>query len=159
MLNTDKTWEVFMDCGKYLRLWNKDGELHLVFFCIDLMPHYLFQIIMCSQNTAKDSPFLFYLGSITNQLCKRMSHCYSGGHARMLSHSVVSDSLRPRGLQPARLLCPWDIPGKNAGVDCHSLLQGIFPTQGMNPYPLDWQAERPTKDGNTGEANKARPVS
>ena len=42
MLNTDKTWEVFMDCGKYLRLWNKDGELHLVFFCIDLMPHYLF---------------------------------------------------------------------------------------------------------------------
>ena len=29
--------------------------------------------------------------------------------------------------------CPWDSPGKNTGVDCHSLLQGIFPTQGLNP--------------------------
>ena len=37
--------------------------------------------------------------------------------------SVVSDSLRPYGLQPARLLCPWDSPGKNTGVGCHFLLQ------------------------------------
>ena len=36
------------------------------------------------------------------------------------------------GLQPARLLCPWDFPGKNAGVGFHFLLQGIFPTQGLN---------------------------
>ena len=36
-------------------------------------------------------------------------------------------------LQPTRLFCPWDSPGKNAGVGCHSLLQGIFPTQGSNP--------------------------
>ena len=28
---------------------------------------------------------------------------------------------------------PWDFPGKNAGVDCHFLLQDIFPTQGLNP--------------------------
>ena len=85
------------------------------------------------------------------------------------SHSVVSDSLRPRGLQPTRLLrpwdfpgkstgvgcqlsrvwffvtpwtvalqaplgaCPWDFLGKNTGMDCHFLLQGIFPTQGLNP--------------------------
>ena len=47
--------------------------------------------------------------------------------------SVVSDSLRPHGLRPARLLCPWDSPGKNTGVDCHSLFQRIFPTQGSNP--------------------------
>ena len=32
-----------------------------------------------------------------------------------------------------RLLCPWDSPGKNTGVGCHSLLQEIFPTQGLNP--------------------------
>ena len=31
-----------------------------------------------------------------------------------------------------RLLCPWDFPGKNIGVGCHSLLQGIFQTQGSN---------------------------
>ena len=43
--------------------------------------------------------------------------------------SVVSDSVRPYGLKPARLLCPWDFPGKNTGVGCHFLLQGIFPNQ------------------------------
>ena len=32
-----------------------------------------------------------------------------------------------------RLLCPWDFLGKSSGVDCHFLLQGIFPTQGSNP--------------------------
>ena len=51
-----------------------------------------------------------------------------------------SNSLRPHRLQPARLLCPWDFPGKNTGVGCHFLLQGIFPTQGSNPGLLDWQA-------------------
>ena len=30
-------------------------------------------------------------------------------------------------------LCPWDFPGKNTGVDCHFILQGIFPTQESNP--------------------------
>ena len=39
------------------------------------------------------------------------------------SHSVVSDSVRPHGLQPTRLLHPWDFPGKSAGVGCHCLLQ------------------------------------
>ena len=42
------------------------------------------------------------------------------GHVRLL---------QPHGLQPARLLCPWDSPGKITGVGCHFLLQGIFPTQ------------------------------
>ena len=46
--------------------------------------------------------------------------------------SVVSSSLQPCGLWPARLLCPWDSPGKNTGVGCHALLQGVFPTQGSN---------------------------
>ena len=40
-----------------------------------------------------------------------------------VSHSVLSDSLRPHRLQLARLLCPWNSPGKNTGVGCHSLLQ------------------------------------
>ena len=43
-----------------------------------------------------------------------------------------SDSLQPHGLQPSRLLCPWDFPEKNTGVGTHFLLQGIFPTQGSN---------------------------
>ena len=39
-------------------------------------------------------------------------------------------TLLPHG--PVRLLCPWNFPGKNTGVGWHSLLQGIFPTQGSN---------------------------
>ena len=44
----------------------------------------------------------------------------------------MSDSSGLYGLQPARLLCPQDSPGKNTEVDCHALLQGIFLPQGMN---------------------------
>ena len=44
------------------------------------------------------------------------------------SRSVVSGSLRPRGLYS-----PWNSPGQNTGVGSLSLLQGIFPTQGSNP--------------------------
>ena len=48
----------------------------------------------------------------------------------------MSDSLQLHGQQPTSLLCPWDFPGKNTGVGSHSLLQGIFPTQGLNPCLL-----------------------
>ena len=39
------------------------------------------------------------------------------------SHSAMSDSSRPHGLQPTRLLRPWDFPGKSTGVGCHCLLR------------------------------------
>ena len=50
--------------------------------------------------------------------------------------SVMSNSLRPYGVYPSRLLCPWDSPGKNTGVGCHALLQGAFQIQGLNPCIL-----------------------
>ena len=62
----------------------------------------------------------------------QQSHVYD-------SRSVVSNSLWSQGLCPARLLCPWDSPGKNSGVGCHFLLQGIFPTQGLNSGLLHWR--------------------
>ena len=49
-----------------------------------------------------------------------------------VSCSVAPDSLQPCGLQPTRLLCPWDSPGKSTGVGCRFLLQGIFPIQGSD---------------------------
>ena len=64
--------------------------------------------------------------------------------ACVLSRSVMSNSFQPYGLQPTRLLCPWDSPGKNTGVDCHLFLQGIFPTQGLNLQllcQLHWQVD------------------
>ena len=60
---------------------------------------------------------------------------YIGKYIRSVqfSCSLMSDSLQRHGLQPTRPLCPWDFPGKSTGVGCHFLLQGIFPTQGLNP--------------------------
>ena len=54
----------------------------------------------------------------------------------VVSQQVMSHCLPPHGLQPARLLCPWDFPGKHTRVACHFLLQGIFLTQGSNPHLL-----------------------
>ena len=44
----------------------------------------------------------------------------------------MSDSLWPHGQWPTKLLCPWNSPDKNTGVGCHSFIQGIFLTQGLN---------------------------
>ena len=59
-----------------------------------------------------------------------------------LTGEVIRKLYIPYGLQPARLLRPWDSPGKNAGVDRHTLVQRIFLTQGPNPllsHLLHWQ--------------------
>ena len=56
-------------------------------------------------------------------------------------HVLVVQSyltLQPHGMWPTRLLCPWDSPGKNTEVGCHSLLQGIIPTQGSSPGLLHY---------------------
>ena len=50
----------------------------------------------------------------------------------------MSDSSRPHGLQPIRLLCPWDLTGKSTGVGCHCLLpnsvdMGSTPGLGRSP--------------------------
>ena len=59
-------------------------------------------------------------------------------------HALSRVYLRPYGLEPTRLLCPWSFPGKNTGVGCCFLLQRIFLTQGLNPcflYLLHWQTD------------------
>ena len=53
---------------------------------------------------------------------------------QVCAYPVMSDSLRPYGLQPTGLLCPWYFLGKNTGVGCHFL--GIVLTQGSNPCLL-----------------------
>ena len=62
-----------------------------------------------------------------------MVHCK---HSRLFSCCLVA-KLCPI-LLPTRLLCPW---GKNTGVGCHFLLQGIFLIQGSNPHLLHWPAD------------------
>ena len=56
----------------------------------------------------------------------RLRHCARVHACSVIS--VVSNSSQPYGLWPARLLCPWDSPGKNIGVGCHAFLQGVFLT-------------------------------
>ena len=60
----------------------------------------------------------------------------------VLSFSVVPNSFETPWTVAPRLLCPWNFPGKNTGVGCHPLLQGIFLTQGSNLHflcLLHWQ--------------------
>ena len=52
---------------------------------------------------------------------------------KVLITQLCLDSLWPRGLEPTRLLCPWDSPGKNTGVGCHFLLQG-----NLSSRPRNW---------------------
>ena len=62
----------------------------------------------------------------------------------VLSCSIVSTSLQPHGLEPSGLLCPWDFPSNNTEVGSHSLLAGVFPTQGSNLHLLHllhWQLD------------------
>ena len=76
-------------------------------------------------------PFISLLGKFIPCLCacmlKSLQLCLT---LCELSHTESYE------LQPARLLWPWDSPGKNTGVGCHALLQGIFLTQGLNPHLL-----------------------
>ena len=51
----------------------------------------------------------------------------------VLCRSGVSNSWQSHGLQPTRLLCLQDFSSKNTGVGCHFLLQGICPTEVLNP--------------------------
>ena len=65
----------------------------------------------------------------------------SSARVRAQSRPALCD---PPGLKPTRLLCPWNFPGKNTGMGCHFLLQGIFLNQGSNPHLLSllhWQMD------------------
>ena len=80
-----------------------------------------------------------------------MTHhlCTSGSWQCDCRHDLCAKSLQlcltlcdPMVYNLARLLCPWDSPGKNTEVGRHALLQGIFLTQGWNPHLLrllHWQ--------------------
>ena len=70
-------------------------------------------------------------------------------------------TLQPRGLQPAKLLCPWDSQVSNTRVGCHCLLQGIFLTQGSKPCLLHGQTDslplghlRSARDGRDASKTK-----
>ena len=78
---------------------------------------------------------------LRKHMCRYKIHSWKS--LCVLSCFSMSNSMRPYGLSPTRLLCPCDSPGKNSGVGCHALLQGIFLTQESNLRLLrllHWQA-------------------
>ena len=74
---------------------------------------------------------------------KRSNECSSFATSSSKMSCVNAQSCptfcNPHGLSPTRLLCPWDFPGKNTEAGSHSLLQGIFLTQGSNLGFLHWR--------------------
>ena len=76
--------------------------------------------IPCLEVSSGDTPF------------NQCSVVKSRKNSESVSCSVMSYSLQPHGLLPTRLLCPWNFQGKNTGMGCHFLLQGVFLTQGSN---------------------------
>ena len=78
-----------------------------------------------------------------------------GGVTCIVVVQLCLTSLLPYGLYPARLLCPWQFPGKNTEVDFHFLLHGNLPGSGIKPMPtaLDsrfFATEPPGKPKNIG---------
>ena len=71
------------------------------------------------------------LSSLSSMIFLKSTGSHACMHAKLLwLCPILCD---PMELQPARLLCPWDSPGKNTGVGCHFLLREIFSTQESNP--------------------------
>ena len=85
--------------------------------------------IHISTNSVGRFPFLlFSIPSPAFIVCRFFYDGHSDCVSENESHSVMSDSLWPRGLYS-----PRNSPGQNTGVGSLSLLQGILPTQGSNP--------------------------
>ena len=66
---------------------------------------------------------------------------FSPSFLSLLFSQYVASLLWPHGLGPTRLLCSWGFLGRNTGVGCHFLFQGIFLIQGSNLHLLHWQAD------------------
>ena len=84
----------------------------------------------------RDQTCVSYVSCIGRQVL--YPSCHLGHHVlcAVLSHSVMSDSLRSRGLQPARLLCPWGFSRQEYWRGHHALLQGDLPDPGIKPTSL-----------------------
>ena len=80
-----------------------------------------------------------------SQRARRLHLKLNGRTSRVIclciSHSVVPDSLQPRGLEPARLLCPWGFPSQEYWSRLPSPSPGDLPNPGIEPRPPALQAD------------------
>ena len=111
-------------------------QLHKIFFPLE-NSMVCFLIWKKIKNILKRISWSYYKSSSANKIlwicpCSELNFLISKLISTCVSHSVISDYLWSHGLQPSRLLCPRDSPGKNTGVGCYSFLHGTFPTQWWN---------------------------
>ena len=92
--------------------------------------------LRCLLRSQKRHPNLF-----SNYFAKSHYASYDLLFYWFLVAKLCQTFLEPHGLQPARLLCPQDFPGKDTEVGCHFLLQGVFPAQELNLHLLPWQVD------------------
>ena len=105
-------------------VFNFFRELHTVFhsnlhYSVSLLSHFS-RVQLCATHQAPPSPGFSrqeHWSGLPFPSPMHESEKWKG------SHWVVSDSSRPHGLLPTRLLHPWDFPGKSTGVGCHYLLR------------------------------------
>ena len=126
------SWRL-LSWGKALCPWKVSLELH--FMKILLYRHNFFKCIfewLSKKCDGKEVTFpLARCVFWRKNNCKLLLSLSTCMHAKPLRSC-------PTLYDPARLLCPWDSPGKNTGVGCHTLLQAIFQTEGSNPHLLHW---------------------
>ena len=115
-----------------------------------LLNQLLQNIRLCNHS---QSPIFVEMQGFKIYNIKRRSACSVTQSCPTFWNPMVSK----QSLLPARLLCPGDFPGKNTGMGCHFLLQGIFPIQGSNPLLLchlhcrqilyHWDTRKSPKEG------------
>ena len=136
----------------------KDQRIQIIQFKKKILPEKTF----CSHWCRILSQYTYVIAmsfTILYLLCSKLGSLKKHVNVKSLHrvHSIVSGYPMD---QPTRLPCPWDSPGKNTGVGCRLLLQGIFPTQGSNPglprcrqtlqlYRLSYQGSSNTKTKQT----------
>ena len=126
----------YKSSGKYIHCkysLSVSARLFISFFFLKLLLLYTLNLhnVICQTDLNKAVGKKDFLKR-KHCLEKQEEKVYWGMKAKVLVTQLCLTLWWPHGLKPARLLCPWNSPGKNIGVSFHFLLQGIFPTQESN---------------------------
>ena len=131
LLNTHTENIAFSNCTRLESNTNRPSAPGTVQYCTkNNKPYWAKIYLMWKQYKGRDQHSTIFFSTYNSFAVLQLT--ISKAKVKTVSCSVVSYFLQPHGLSPARLLCSWNSPGKNARVSSHSLLQGMFLTQGSN---------------------------
>ena len=130
-------------------LMGAEWYLTVALVCIFLMVSYILHHFMClliiciSLEKCLFKSFVHFLMSLLVFELGQKYDFFFNGLYKIKEREVAQScpTLQPHGLQPTRLLHPWDFPGKSTGVDCHFLCQGNLPDPGIEPRSPALQAD------------------